>query len=244
MKFGDRLFNEAIPEWRPAYVNYKRLKKLIKAIGKKYPRAVRDLHPEVAADIPVSFDQTDEEEMERLEAIKTSDEEKAFLDAANAELEKVNDFFQEQLKITRKTHDDLEAQLAALYVAHITGGEHEVAALRDKGARQRARAIIRSEQPSLRDTLTRIFRNPSRMLQSRTKQLERVFQEYYRNLDMLRTYRDLNNTAFYKIMKKHDKITGLSLSPVILAKVCGQQKKDGVIGCWVVCRSIRLHPSA
>ncbi|EGD72104.1 xenotropic and polytropic murine leukemia virus receptor xpr1 [Salpingoeca rosetta] len=220
MKFGDELFNNAIPEWRPAYVNYKRLKKLLKAIRTKFPRVIPDLHPMVTTNVSPDFKTEEEVEEERLEAISNSNEEKAFLQAVDAELDKVNKFFLEQDDKARKTCDDLEAQLAALYVAHQTGGEHAVAAIRSKNARRRARAaVLQEEHGSWREALTRWFRHPSRILNSQTKQLEKAFQEYYRNLDMLRAYRNLNNTAFYKIMKKHDKVTGLTMSPTVLAKV-------------------------
>ncbi|EGD72103.1 xenotropic and polytropic murine leukemia virus receptor xpr1 [Salpingoeca rosetta] len=220
MKFGLTLFNNAVPEWRPAYVDYERLKKKLQEISNAFPRTVRNLHPRVTTDVSPDFKTEEEvEEEERLEAISNSNEEKAFMLAVDAELDKVNKFFLEQDDKARKTCDDLEAQLAALYVAHQTGGEHAVAAVRSKNARRRARAVLRERRARLSAKLTWWCHKPSRILNSQTKQLEKAFQEYYRNLDMLRAYRNLNNTAFYKIMKKHDKVTGLTMSPTVLAKV-------------------------
>lgn len=219
MKFGEHLFNNAIPEWRAAYVDYKRLKKLLKAIGRRFPKPVRDLHPMVATDVPADFRTAKEEEDDRLTEIQSSEEEKIFLTELNDELTKINNFFKEQLEQALKTEEDLEAQLAALYVAHQTKGTHTVVAVRDRMSRTRTRAVVRSSPKTRWQSLLAALRGESFLLQSRTKQLEKVFKEYYRHLDMLKAYRDLNNTAFYKILKKHDKVTGLSLSPSFMEEV-------------------------
>eukprot|EP00043_Microstomoeca_roanoka_P019928 m.232408 g.232408 ORF g.232408 m.232408 type:complete len:795 (+) comp17075_c13_seq1:234-2618(+) len=225
MKFGDHLFNSAVPEWRPAYVNYKQLKKKIKAIVKKYPRQVRDLHPAVLADEKASmifrpsvseYEEEDAADAARLQAVEASEEEQAFLAALNAELDKVNTFSAEQMIKISTTRNELEAQLTALYVFHQTKGEKEVAAIKSKPLRQRVRATVKVE-PAKPPALVGL--PPKLTLRQRTRQLKKVFQEYYRNLDLLRAYRALNNTAFYKITKKHDKNTGLCISPEFSLKV-------------------------
>ena len=44
MKFGERIFNEAVAEWRPAYVQYRKLTDILDHIAQKYPRpTVQDL---------------------------------------------------------------------------------------------------------------------------------------------------------------------------------------------------------
>ncbi|KAG0627990.1 hypothetical protein M758_2G242000 [Ceratodon purpureus] len=51
------------------------------------------------------------------------------------------------------------------------------------------------------------------------KVLRQAFVEFYRGLSMLSNYRSLNITAFAKILKKYDKITGWNFLPIYMKEV-------------------------
>jgi len=221
MKFGERIFNEAVAEWRPAYVQYRKLTDILDHIAQKYPRpTVQDLSPAVTSNVPTTFeDEDDNVSLTINEHVADSPEEKFFMEAVEAELEKVNVFFAKQQQELARTREQLEAQLAALYIAHQTKGRHGVTAVQDTQTRLVLPAVVVEQSESRFARLNRLLGITALRLRRRTRLIEQGFQEYYRNLEMLRSYRELNETAFYKIMKKHDKVTGLKCAPKIKKEV-------------------------
>ncbi|KJE90574.1 xenotropic and polytropic murine leukemia virus receptor xpr1 [Capsaspora owczarzaki ATCC 30864] len=73
--------------------------------------------------------------------------------------------------------------------------------------------------PTLRQRVLRTLRPPPNQYKYARDQLAAAFREYYRFLDLVRAYHTLNHTACSKILKKHDKITGLQSRDVCLEKL-------------------------
>jgi SPX domain protein involved in polyphosphate accumulation len=88
MKFGKRLRNEAMPEWREEYLGYKKLKNLIKRLCSDDP-----------------------EENFPTDILKQN---KIFTDELAAELKKVENFFTKQSDETAKRAENLMKQLEEL----------------------------------------------------------------------------------------------------------------------------------
>lgn len=72
--------------------------------------------------------------------------------------------------------------------------------------------------------LRRIFRKTKvrrekHALTQDTQHLKDAYQEYYRLLDMLASFRELNHLAFAKALKKHDKVSGLKMQRTFIKQV-------------------------
>eukprot|EP01040_Poterioochromonas_malhamensis_P010320 gene10320-11225_t len=91
MKFGRRLEQEAVAEWASKYINYKLLKKLIQKIP---PRVSYQSLEELSPDENQNVDDLSTNPA----TTPLSSEEKEFLSNLNSELQKVENFYFEQLK--------------------------------------------------------------------------------------------------------------------------------------------------
>lgn len=69
------------------------------------------------------------------------------------------------------------------------------------------------------------FRNPPKLLQKsdvparKLQELKLAFSEFYLSLILLQNYQNLNFTGFRKILKKHDKVTSISLYMYVFLKL-------------------------
>ena len=120
MKFGRDLLQKAVPEWQNGYVDYKQLKKRIKAIRIRFPKEELNLHPSRLAAAPAADssqlnilrrasqayqqDGLTHEERTRFEEIKASEEEREFLAYLDKELEKVNVSHLQELPVVLLHH--------------------------------------------------------------------------------------------------------------------------------------------
>eukprot|EP00045_Choanoeca_perplexa_P011859 m.127141 g.127141 ORF g.127141 m.127141 type:complete len:741 (-) comp15794_c0_seq3:99-2321(-) len=248
MKFGQELSHKAIPEWINGYVNYSLLKKKVKAIAKAFPWQELNLHPSillnpetsqaqrVAATLqprtdpnsPTGFTiNTLEDSERRCQEINNSVQEAQFIAALNKELEKVNRFFQQQIEVAHKVRRKLDLQLLGFYADHAPPEQAQVALtiIRDRLEREQQTAateLLQSRSNLVGDRENRLRRRVGREesdLHQDTKLLADAYEEFYRLLDLLISFQELNRLAFVKILKKHDKITGLTLSSSFMATV-------------------------
>lgn len=232
MKFGRDLAHKAVPEWSNGYVNYSLLKKKVKAIAKQFPLQELNLHPsrlanrgesEVNVGLAVS---SAEASQRRCQEIERSMLEAEFMAALNVEVEKINLFFDKQMKVVHNVRRKLDLQLLGFYADHAPPAQAEMALtiIRDRLERDQHRhdsllSVNRSNLVGEQETHIRRRGGEVSSLQRDTKLLSEAYKEFYRLLDLLVSFQELNRVGFVKILKKHDKITGLTLSSSFLAKV-------------------------
>ena len=248
MKFGRELSHKAVPEWVNGYVNYGLLKKKVKAIAKAFPwqelnlhpsillnseaaqaqRIVNTLHPHADARSSIGFTiNTLEDSQRRCEEIDRSPQEAAFIAALESELDKVNVFFQQQIDVAHNVRRKLDLQLLGFYADHAPPAQAQVALtiIRDRLEREQAvdaNELLQSRSNFVGEKSRHIRRRAGREesdLHQDTKLLAEAYEEFYRLLDLLVSFQELNRIGFVKILKKHDKISGLTLSSSFLAKV-------------------------
>lgn len=156
MKFAKQLQSQAVPEWREHYINYKGLKKLLKAVER-----LRKEHGDSA--VPQDM------------VLETS---RAFLAQLQVEVAKVNRMVTEKkdgFTRDKAAIDEMRARAAGTTDA--------------KGASDLRKAASAGER------------------------------ELWRAESQLREFAELNYTAAYKSMKKHDKVTKLKHMDTVLALV-------------------------
>lgn len=218
MKFAKRLTSEAVPEWRPKYLQYKQLKKLIKIIP------AHSLERDVEKD-----------------AASLSPDEVIFIQELDGELTKIDEFYQarEREAIERKARILVQLHLlledvrkmrvkpkggavvgSAAIVGHMSGdttiSPHLTSpALVGDGAQLTWRSLpLQESSPSLVSPGgTLVHTNISSLRDASFTRLARLrikkaLLEFYRFLELLRNFKSLNIVAVGKILKKFDKRTG------------------------------------
>uniref|UniRef100_A0A1I8IBI9 SPX domain-containing protein n=1 Tax=Macrostomum lignano TaxID=282301 RepID=A0A1I8IBI9_9PLAT len=121
-----------------------------------------------------------------------------FYNVCNDELIKINDFFEEKVAEAKRRLKDLEQELA------------EYKQFKQQLATQKLQA--NGVDAVLPGAMIRRYRDMKKH-RGRVRKLQEIklaFQEFYLNLILLQNYQALNFTGFRKILKKHDKIFGLS----------------------------------
>eukprot|EP00051_Salpingoeca_urceolata_P019045 m.272962 g.272962 ORF g.272962 m.272962 type:complete len:757 (-) comp19335_c0_seq7:294-2564(-) len=218
MKFGKYLASHAIPEWRSEHIDYKGLKKSIKWIVANHPAPPVTT---VFAGEAVTTDGHDADLERRSLEIASSEEEQQFLEKLRAEVAKLDRFVTDQLLQIEERWAALLDQLDQLQTV-----QRAVISLRSPKRRQNtnfaqmpADEVAQSlEQRSCVDCFLGCLRPPSDLVRV-TRKIKGAFLEFYRNLDLLVTFQQLNVTGFGKALKKHDKNTGLQLLSTLLPKL-------------------------
>lgn len=244
MKFAKRLASEAVPEWRPKYLQYKQLKKLIKIIP------AHGLERDVEKD-----------------AASFSPDELIFLQQLEGELAKIDEFYRAREKeaIERKSRILVQLHLlpedarkmkleprgsgidASTMTGHTSGATTTssplaFSALASDGAQLTWRSLPLPTSPaspvnpggtlvhktiySLRDaSFTRLAR----------LRIKKALLEFYRFLELLRNFKSLNIVAVGKILKKFDKRTGRHQATAYAERLCSlafctSKTVDGLLG--------------
>lgn len=240
MKFAKRLEEEAIPEWRLKYVNYDVLKTLIEKIPQ--PPIVVEKEPAVVSTfVNRSSPSRRDAEMENIRRSPFNIEEQIFLDRIKQELAVVDDFYQlreseaidrkfklmAQVQIlpkkannTSKSYSDDEFEnepnelvLSARNEISVTGFSASNTSSSHDLLSSHTNTQKFPEQAKIRTIRGASF---SKLARSRIK---KALLEYYRSLELLKTYRTLNYQAFIKILKKFDKRTGRKISLEYLEEI-------------------------
>ncbi|CAI5730779.1 unnamed protein product [Hyaloperonospora brassicae] len=181
MKFGKQLEISANPEWRDHYVQYKRLKRLIKRVAfelEKQQNAQKKLQHKMelssggssnsaTRDVPLQVLVDETHPLLKSVGDEVQDAKDQFWEVLDANLEIVNDFYVGKIKSLTRSIGDFEA-------------------------------LIEDEKISTGHVHTR----------TRTHSQDRGFaalQEIYDKLVDLRTFVQINHSGFRKIVKKFDK---------------------------------------
>uniref|UniRef100_A0AAV1TLV3 SPX domain-containing protein n=1 Tax=Peronospora matthiolae TaxID=2874970 RepID=A0AAV1TLV3_9STRA len=178
MKFGKQLEISANPEWRDNYVQYKRLKRLIKRVAfelEKQQNAQKKLQLKMelsgcsssTGDVPLHVLVDETHPLLQTVGGEVQDAKDQFWEVLDANLKIVNDFFVAKIKTLTRSIGDFEA-------------------------------LIEDEKRSTGHVHTR----------TRTHSQDRGFaalQEIYDKLVDLRTFVQINHSGFRKIVKKFDK---------------------------------------
>ncbi|KAG0745260.1 hypothetical protein G6F62_005015 [Rhizopus arrhizus] len=294
MKFAKYLESQSIPEWRRAYINYKALKKRLKAI-EKYRRQHQD-HKDRGLDLAISAAHTPEPEFQPAtrkhaapirtqsstlenrstggqarqiittdsidgyslqldyghdtelnripqpslkargfqatsileEVLKhASEPEQYFFVTLDRDLDTISTFYDSKEKEAEAKYEALELQMNivkkfAAQLSHDESYEHSDPA--DHGFHF-GHWFRRNSAGS---TLADVTNLPSAVKYNGTQhlsynvarsRLKKAITEYYRSLELLKSYRILNETGFRKILKKFDKTAGWKASKLYIQKL-------------------------
>ncbi|KDQ57085.1 hypothetical protein JAAARDRAFT_131276 [Jaapia argillacea MUCL 33604] len=183
MKFGKKITTDLYSEWRPFYIDYNRLKRELK-------------------DRTTSHNWNDKDESE-------------FTQMLESELDKVHDFQKQKTSELSRRIRDAEKAVKRLVVeeqsdeAHEqTNGDHT-----DPEA-QRRETLVQDAGSDDEDTDDEADETKSLdALEDQFHDLEEEVATLVADVHDLALYTKLNITGFMKILKKHDKQTGLPLKP-------------------------------
>lgn len=228
MKFAKRLQAEAVPEWRSKYLQYKQLKKLIKSMrGERDPRKKSTI-----IDLGGNY------------IVQFTESEQTFLQSLDAELIKIEEFYQtrEQEAIDKKVKIMNQLNLLPDYQGS-TRGSSPFTEPPSPGVESRSTwpprrpPIIFDERdtpPTLvsppvskTTTITAAERLKIASLRRASfnhlakQRIRKALLEFYRSLDLLRNFKMLNMLAVNKILKKFDKISGRFMTQVYAERLRG-----------------------
>ncbi|KAG1465789.1 hypothetical protein G6F56_004817 [Rhizopus delemar] len=219
MKFSHTLQLNAVPEWIDNYVNYDTLKKLIFQLEKEH---VEDIN-----------NGSDPEKM----VDHKEDGEARFLNALDAQLEKVFDFYTQKETELYRMLDDIEAEVEGNHEhsrkSSFTPLENLDSTFsfpnkkvpdeeKSLSVHRRASIISRSTRRGSRASMESRMSLDNREDDLLVEHLSDVRSHLillYISLSELDSYVELNRTAFEKILKKYDKVLERHLRPQYLEKM-------------------------
>lgn len=223
MKFAKTLQEEEVPEWQDYYLDYKLGKKKLKAVQ----RAIKQLPDLRSHQSSTSLQAIQEVDLKRAGFFKFLDE----------QLKKINDFYTAEVQEAQRRADALREQLQTLAQVRRSNAARDAplapSAPRENAPKQ---APSSSPTPTFRQRLMRTFSEhkhsvqhafghhstwvPNEYQRDYTRQPERLpphhvakrklkalLQEEYRHLELIRSFSEMNRTAFRKIIKKYKKET-------------------------------------
>ncbi|KAG0914400.1 hypothetical protein G6F33_004285 [Rhizopus arrhizus] len=220
MKFSKYLENQSVPEWRKAYICYKGLKKDLKAVERfrksKERKAASYLehyfqnlnqpshvpfihHFDQSTSRPGSL-QSDKMSLSVLDKVLyyASSSERQFFESLDFELDKIAKFYDEKETDAKLKLEALKTQMqfiAEMGRQLLDTGQDQYQWFKYQNGEQRiSYAVARSR-------------------------LKKAITEYYRSLGFLKSYQELNETGFRKILKKFDKVAGWKASPLYMKVV-------------------------
>ncbi|KAB8281701.1 SPX domain-containing protein [Yarrowia lipolytica] len=170
------------------------------------------------------------------------DSEKDFIAWLDSQLDKVNEFYDQKMNETHERYRILVGQLVRLQRQKLhlrqrpnkpareglsvverqielpslpsfawlkKSDSNDVCDLDAENTRASSESALRGQNPHFHDATTD---HEGISYASARRQLKTAMQEYYRSIELLRSYCTLNRTAFRKILKKYDKISGRHMS--------------------------------
>lgn len=233
MKFGQKLQQEAIPEWREKYINYDTLKRDLKTIP--YTTKVLPL-----IRIPVTTWRDE----------KLPVNEQLFFKRLESERLKIDEFYRDKEDGAVKTKLLLMNQIitAINYQEESTMNTSNWRGKKKKYQKHTRKRksmghllselvdsvqLYNSDKPSSHDTGNYKYDStimsieslkPLHKITKSILQIKKALMEFYRTLLLLSNYQKLNYTAFIKILKKYDKITGNSIKQEYLKHIESESK--------------------
>ncbi|CAO3698897.1 unnamed protein product [Rhizopus stolonifer] len=284
MKFAKCLESQSVPEWRRAYINYKNLKKRLKAIEKyhrqhKYQEdhglnlalnAMESLNPSIPGNVKYTtptrtqsstlenryVDQArniiphqsvegistlTDTELGRMPSLKdhhtvsildevlkhASEPEKYFFISLDQDLETISVFYDSKEKEAEAKYEALEMQMRivksfASQLSHVESSDDTHHA--DHGFHFNQwfrRSSTDSTLPRMSDLPPSVKYNGTNHLNYNLarSRLKKATTEFYRSLELLKSYKILNETGFGKILKKFDKTAGWKASKLYTQKM-------------------------
>ncbi|KAI8391361.1 SPX domain-containing protein [Radiomyces spectabilis] len=210
MKFAKQLETHSVPEWRKAYINYKGLKKKLKAVEK-----FRKTHEDTAA---IKLDQAILQQLD-----------------TDSEAENSADYYDREPWPGVMRQNTSPAILSSDPIrkrpSNLAKDVIRKASLLDQ-------VLLHASEPermfftALDDDLGKIsrFYNGNQKRKSSfpfqlsdmgvaRSRLKKAITEYYRSLELLKSYKELNFTGFQKILKKFDKTAGWKASTLYMQKL-------------------------
>lgn len=193
MKFAKRLESEAVPEWRPKYLQYKQLKKLLNSI-RPWRGTGLSGDAENTTTATVAGDGRDDWLLPVLSA-----EEALFFERYANELEKIEEFYMAREAEATKRREAIIAQLCML----------------DGDGGGLAQGLSPTSKPpsspgGASDSV-RSGEKPMGRPKARAR-LKKALLEYYRSLELLKNFQVLNSVGCAKILKKFDKTASRCMS--------------------------------
>ncbi|KAL7324200.1 Xenotropic and polytropic retrovirus receptor 1 [Mucor circinelloides] len=292
MKFAKYLESESIPEWRKAYINYKGLKKRLKAIEKyrklnhveenvRLQNAIQDIDDAPDLDYPnriaprrptrtqssiidnrssglqprslsttnlfkrfsFNFNRQDTElgsvnrpsipayELQSISVLEealrhASEPEQYFFVMLDEDLGTISRFYDEKEKEAEAKYEALKLQVQlvrdfAVQLSHLHS-EHDIISadgrLNPMNWFKGRRGSNESDIPDLPASVE--YNGDHHMSYNVARsRLKKAITEYYRSLELLKSYKILNETGFQKILKKFDKTAGWKASTLYMEKV-------------------------
>ncbi|CAO3694540.1 unnamed protein product [Rhizopus stolonifer] len=240
MKFSKHLESQSVPEWRKAYIDYKELKKELKQVEKfrkskeKKAAGYLDLYfqelesnPWKAEDCKNSFahhfdrstsrsasNQTDKTSLSVLDEVlfHASSSERQFFESLDFELDKISKFYEEKERDAKLKLEALKIQMH--YIAELGRQLLDLEPAFDIGNNSWFKYQDQSYSLSPNhEGQQRISYNVAR------SRLKKAITEYYKSLEFLKSYKELNETGFQKILKKFDKVAGWKAGPLYMKVV-------------------------
>lgn len=191
MRFHRKLQREAVSEWRPKYVQYKMLKSILARLpawpleGYDSRTGLYYLHSRDGAEL---------DEVEQL-----------FLSRLELEVVKVNEFFLAREKEALRRKEEIVKQLKMLPAVATVGPGRE--SILRTIVREGHRRLGSSHSISPSASHSGDFLPNAAFTQLARKRIKKALLEFYRSLELLKSFRTLNYLALGKIVKKYDKMT-------------------------------------
>ena len=233
MKFAKRLEAEAVAEWRPKYLQYKQLKKLIKIIAAQRQVELRASGLNKLTDL------------ERQSDAPFSSDELLFFERFDAEVKKIDDFYRarEQEAVERRLRIMAQLQILPTTIPKQEPGDNRTALspASEKTELSYNTHVLYSPEMSADHasilTQNQLSINSGQYLEATNhhlkisslrslsftrlakRRIKKALLEFYRSLELLRNFKTLNYLGCVKIMKKFDKNAGRSLEGKTVALV-------------------------
>jgi hypothetical protein len=243
MKFAKRLEAEAVAEWRPKYLQYKQLKKLIKVIAAERSSAVSQ---------PGDLERNMTSELTATEVL--------FFERFTADLGKIEDFY------VAREREAIDRKFKIMAQLHILPAEEEV---NKKGRKRRGVDVSPGKENPASVTTWRSLNDlsgcssediaqlsnqmsqrspnekpehlkisslrPASFTHLARQRIKKALLEYYRMLELLRNFKTLNIIGCAKILKKYDKNACRNLGPKYMEMMRGNSfyknaTVDGLMG--------------
>ncbi|KAI9280072.1 EXS family-domain-containing protein [Sporodiniella umbellata] len=234
MKFSKHLESAIVPEWRKAYIDYKELKKDLSQVEKfrksKETKAASDLDRYLQAldrtwknpfhyfdrfNFRPGSIRTNKANLPILDEVlfHAGSVERNFFDSLDFELEKIAKFYKE-----KETDAQLKLNAIKIQLYYLSELARQLWDVEPSLAMDENQTWFKYQDQyfSLAPSQERISHNVAK------SRLNKVIREYYKSLMFLKSFKELNQLGFRKILKKFDKVAGWNAGPLYL-KMLEQQ---------------------